>query len=737
MGRNNFGYQGYAIAFAPSDPTRIYMIGTGSSDRAQSFWVSDDRGRTFTETSKRDIGSTVSADDRRYGYKLAVDPANPDVVYFGDSAGIIFRTLDGGDTFERVDDLIDALTTAATNGTTSSASAVLNFASTPAAIAGGGSWQQMFAYDVTTPGAVGTGIANLVLSSNATTVTMQRAAGAFVAGTPGVGNGDTIAFGSGPVIAFDPDSGTTGGRTNRIFFGWAYGAAGVWETDDAGATFSGPMADSPVTVQRMKFSSDGVCYATDNDRVRLNNAWRFQSDAWSNLAVNSINASTAFFRAVAPDPTTPGRVVLGTNNGNINRSDDYGDAFYGMYANAALREAVNIQWHEYTNEDSMSTADMTYDPLVANKLWFAEGIGVWYTSPLTSNAQPTWTEHSVGNEELIVNQMLAPPGGGVLCAVQDRGVMLSSDPEEYPATNFAPAGAVTALHHCWAIDYAKNDPTFIMAVVTGVIYTSANGGATWTVAAASPGGLAGALAVWSTTNAVWIPLNDTSPKYTTNGGVNWTNCTFDGGSLTTGWSFDRFLVRHLLCVDAAGHYFAFNQTNGVYKSTDGGATFVLVHNTTGLLTDSGVGLTLRAVPGNAGHLFLAFGAISGPASSERRMVRSSDGGVTWSEISSTWNVWMVALGMTKPGSSYPTIFIAGEVEEDGTAGIWRCTDATTDPEGELTWTLLTDAPADILDAPHSLAASLDTYGRAYVGFGASGAAYNPLPTSVRIRVNWA
>jgi len=304
--------------------------------------------------------------------------------------------------------------------------------------------------------------------------------------------------------------------------------------------------------------------------------------------------------------------------------------------------------------------------------------------------------------------------------------MLSTDPDEYPSTNFAPQGAITSLNAAWAVDYSKVDPDYAMTVVGGTIWSSINGGSTWTQKAASPGGLAGALAVQSSTSAMWVPLNNVSPKYSTDGGANWTDSTFGGSALTTGWSFSSFLIRHIVCADLVNStdYYAFNQTNGVYKSTDGGATFTLVHNMTGLIPDSGVGCNLAAVPNNAGHLFLAFGYLNGPGSTESRLVRSSDGGVNWTTVTSTYNVWNVALGKAGSGKTYPAVYISGYVDGDSTPGIFRCDDATTNAAGALTWTRLTSAPDGKLDAPHSLAASLDTYGLAYVGFGASGAAYS-------------
>ena len=96
-------YGTYEIRVAPSLPTRIYMISSATRLpvtllNSMSFYRSDNRGRTWF-VKKTNIGATSSATDKLYGYKMAVYHNNPDIVYFGDSAGVIYRTTDGGTTW--------------------------------------------------------------------------------------------------------------------------------------------------------------------------------------------------------------------------------------------------------------------------------------------------------------------------------------------------------------------------------------------------------------------------------------------------------------------------------------------------------------------------------------------------------------------------------------------------------------------------------------------------------------
>lgn len=90
----------YEARVAPSDPNRIYAV-----FYAQVF-KSTDRGLTFTRTSlpPKQMRSNTGA-QRLWGPKMAVDPANPDVVYLGTEVDGLWRTLDGGTTWTQVADV--------------------------------------------------------------------------------------------------------------------------------------------------------------------------------------------------------------------------------------------------------------------------------------------------------------------------------------------------------------------------------------------------------------------------------------------------------------------------------------------------------------------------------------------------------------------------------------------------------------------------------------------------------
>lgn len=90
----------YEARVAPSDPNRIYAVFQAH------VWRSDNKGLNFVRTSlpaKQMRGNTGA--QRLWGPKMAVDPANPDVVYLGTEVDGLWRTLDGGKTWSQVADV--------------------------------------------------------------------------------------------------------------------------------------------------------------------------------------------------------------------------------------------------------------------------------------------------------------------------------------------------------------------------------------------------------------------------------------------------------------------------------------------------------------------------------------------------------------------------------------------------------------------------------------------------------
>src|SRR4051794_16225437 len=86
----------YEIRIAPSDTNVLYMEYLGQVYR------SDNSGGTWVNTAFSHVVQDPNDANRMIGQKMAVDPANPDVVYAGTGQDGLFVTTDGGASWHSV-----------------------------------------------------------------------------------------------------------------------------------------------------------------------------------------------------------------------------------------------------------------------------------------------------------------------------------------------------------------------------------------------------------------------------------------------------------------------------------------------------------------------------------------------------------------------------------------------------------------------------------------------------------
>ena len=516
-------------------------------------------------------------------------------------------------------------------------------------------------------------------------------------------------------IEFAPALGVAGGRANTIFAA-SYGH-GVYESTDGGASWSA--IGGPSAVAYAAVSSSGIDYAVGNG----NSLWSYKNDGWSELLSDT---SGNGIETVAINPLNPSEIVVQTPGGNLNISYNAGQTWSG-YNSTNRFNASDIPWLAGSGS-YMTMGGAAFDPLVPNKLWVSDGVGVWNTSLPTTNFQRNtpviWNDQSAGIEQLVAIQIISPPGGRPLLASWDRPVFYVDDPERF-SSSYGPDNQ-NAIVMGWALDYASTDPTFIVGLfnwwnVEKSAY-SRDGGRTWAPFASYPpiiaaGKIGGSIAASTPSNFIWAPSNNSSPYYTNDGGVTWKPISIDGVPTTgeTGWGFAYYLNRHIVAADrvAAGTFYMYNSSKGLYRSSDGGARWTLVHSGE-IAPWSGFNAKLQLVPGHAGHLFFTSGPQGGPGDhhpAASPFMRSIDGGATWTAVPNVLEVRAFGFGKA-------AIFIVGWV--NGQYGIWRSDD------NAQSWVQIGDFPLGSLDNVVAIEGNKDVYGTVYIGFTGSGYAYGSL-----------
>lgn len=532
-------------------------------------------------------------------------------------------------------------------------------------------------------------------------------------------------------IAFDPDSGVDAGLTRGIYV--ASSAYGVYHSADAGSSWTHLTENSgPQSVLHASVAG-GAYFATSPDlqHTKPNGVWKYSSAGWQD-----INPGGQYWHSIAIDPRDTKRVVLGSDGGFLNVSANGGASWSGPVWQVS-RKADDVPWLAWTSEEYLSNGTMRFDPQEPDRLWFAQGIGVWWSTLRGATPQSIlWTSSTRGIEQLVANAITAPPGGKPVLASWDRALFTVDDPSTFPSTH----GPTRRFNMGWQVDYTSSDPNTLVAFVSdlrgqggdGLDLQSSfshDGGRTWVPFPTMPLGSRsswetfgfGTGAASSPMNVLWVPSGKRAPYVTHDGARTWSKVVLPGVPDTPqGWEglhWVYYLNRHIAAADRVrpNTFYLYHTPKGLFRSVDGGAAWILVH--AGEIEPlSGFNASLRAVPSHEGHLFFTTGPQTGETRAPTgRFMRSIDGGTSWSAVPDVLEVHAFGFGAPAGPGRYPQIYIAGWVE--GKYGIWR-----SDDEAE-SWTQIGGFPLGSFDQVKAIDGDKNTPGRVYVGFQGSGYVY--------------
>ena len=514
-----------SIALDPSDPKRVYLA-TGTYSRGDAAILrSDDQGRTFQRT---DVPFKMGGNEtgRFNGERLAVDPNDGEILFFGSRRDGLWRSGDRGVT-----------------------------------------WQQVGGFPNIEPD-------QPPPVSDTTTNARPRFRRGFR---------QQQAVGIVSVV-FDAASGRTGQATPNIFAAVSTLETNFYFSADAGATWQA-VPGQPVGLRpnHLVLSPDGMFYLTYGREPGPSDmsdgaVWKFnpKDKVWTNITpLKSPDAGQPFgYGAVAVDAQHPSTIMVTTfahwhPHDLIFRSTDGGAHWTQLWQNDTEWDYSSAPYTKRRTPHWMG--GMAINPHNSDQVLFTTGYGIWSCVNATKadSGQPTrWVFLDDGLEETVPLALISPSKGAhLISGVGDIDGFVHED------LNVSPAQGTYAgpqFGNTEDLAFAGKNPLVIVRTGTAENQElraafSRDGGATWQALASEPptGYGAGNIAISADAKIiVWTPRGG-EPFFTTNWGADWTACA----GLTTG-------IRVVADTVNPQIFYACDSRSGkFYYSTNGAVSF--------------------------------------------------------------------------------------------------------------------------------------------------------------------
>ncbi|MFJ2178556.1 1,4-beta-glucanase [Streptomyces sp. NPDC087851] len=503
-----------------------------------------------------------------------------------------------------------------------------------------------------------------------------------------------------------------------VYAGWGDGGSALYRTSD-GVTWeavpgqpSGAAAQVPV---RAAYDASTralyVTYAntpgpnnqTDGSVRRLDTA----TGVWTDVTPVRPTGGDAFgYGGVTVDARVAGTVVVSTNNrwgpvDTLFRSTDGGRSWTSLKDTAVLdvRETPYLNWGGSAPKFGWWIQAVALDPFDSKHLVYGTGATLFATRDLVR-----WAPQIRGLEESAVRQLVSPPTGTapLLSGLGDIGVMYHDSLTASPSRGMA---ANPVFGSATGLALATLKPAYVVRAGWGDAGNGAysnDGGRSWApfaaqpaIASTAPGPIAvsadGATLLWSFVH--WDGTRHPGFR-STNNGAAWSEVT----------TFPKGAVPVADPVDPRRFYVYDTDGGAVYRSTDGGATFV--KGASGLPSGD-VQFRIAAAPGRTGDLWLS--------AKWNGLYRSTDGGTSFTKLTSCWGSYALGFGKAAPGASYPAVFQTGATENF--VGVYRSDDTGA------TWIRINDDAHQWGWTGETITGDPRVHGRVYLGTNGRGIQY--------------
>jgi photosystem II stability/assembly factor-like uncharacterized protein len=653
-----------SIALDPSDPNLVYLAcGTYTSPRVPDGAIlrSNDRGRTFQRTNVPfKMGGNENG--RGNGERMAVDPNNGNIIYLGTRNAGLWKTIDKGVTWNKVDsfpEVREAVSSTSQQSWWNRGAGIVFVVFDPA---------QKLKSKASSTIYVGVSLMdrNNFFRSTDGGKTWQTVPGQPVQYRP---NHCILASDGNMYLTYGTNAGP--GRMQN---------GGVWKFNTRNEVWTEITPDKPDPAKNKSFGYAAVSVDAHNPQVIIVSSYNRYT-----------NGGEDIFRSI--DGGQNWKTVFGGGGGG---TFDFTLAPYITYS--------GIHW----------LFDIEIDPFDSNHAMFTTGYGGHETFNLTDMdaGKPTkWSIMTTGIEETVSLELLSPPKGAqVITAIGDYCGFVHWDLDRPE-----PKGCFDNPHfsNTNGLACAENKPEIVVRV--GVVSHnrgsanigySMDFGKTWqsAISMPTPNSKLGHIAV-SSDGATWLWTPDKSPVYfTSDHGTTWTQSK--GIPENTRIIADRL---------NPNKFYGISLFEGkLFVSNDKGATFAEhTLNLPGNLPKQGDNRgdsrggqdRIYATPNKEGDVWLA--AFDG-------LYHSADTGKYFMKLNDVEEIHAFGFGKSASEANYAALYLVGVI--NGLRGIFRSDDAAQ------TWVRINDDQHQWGLVLH-ITGDPKKYGRVYIGTHGRGTLY--------------
>ena len=459
-------------------------------------------------------------------------------------------------------------------------------------------------------------------------------------------------------------SSVSGGTTQRIMVGVSRsGSTNLYRSDDGGQSFSAVSgAITTYMPHRAALASDGDLYITYGNGAGPHGHWsepepmdngqiwkyNISSGVWTNITPSSF---TRAFGGICVDPNNPDRVVASTINTYLPQNSAWGDRIFlstnggsswvDVIDRGFSMDSNSITWIE--GHSIHWAGSIEFDPFNTEKVWVTSGNGIFVNDNISTS--DIWRFEVKGLEETVPLGLESIPNGPVISVIGDYDGFRHTDLDEYAPIHNPQMGTTTGLA-------VAGQNTNKIVRVGNKMYYSTDMGVSWTQS--NMNGTQGKVALSANGNTVLHSPRESSTTYrSTNNGSSW--------STVSGLNFNE--ARPVGDPVNSNKFYAYNPGNGaVMVSTNGGTSFSQAESVAGWGSK-----VIHVAPEREGDLWVAL--------NNGGLTRSTDSGQSFSVIYGVSYCGAVGFGKAASGSSYPTIYIWGTV--NNVRGLYRSTDQGT------------------------------------------------------------